>query len=133
MTMFSSRNWREYPSRYRLEASRFVKSGKTYYPKRLVDPETGDAAQETVNLPMEGKIITYTIIRIAPSQWGDLAPYGLAIVELADGTRIMAQLTDCPVEDVKIGMEVRLEFRRIQSEGHAGVISYGHKAVPKWY
>jgi len=41
----------------------------------------------------------------------------------------MAQLTDCNIDEVKIGMEVRLEFRRIQSEGHAGVISYGHKAV----
>jgi uncharacterized protein len=133
MTMFSSRNWREYPSRYRLEASRFTKSGKTYYPKRLVDPETGDTEQETVILPFEGKVVTYTIIRIAPSQWGDLAPYPLAIVELTDGTRIMAQMTDCNVDDVRIGMEVRLEFRRIQSEGHAGVISYGHKAVPKWY
>jgi len=73
MTMFSSRNWREYPSRYRLEATRFTKSGKTYYPKRLVDPETGDTEQETVVLPFEGTVLTYTIIRIAPSQWGDLA------------------------------------------------------------
>ena len=42
MTMFSSRNWREYPQRYRLEASKFKKSGKTYYPPRQVDPETGE-------------------------------------------------------------------------------------------
>ena len=133
MSMFSSRNWREYPGRYRLEATKFLKSGKTYYPKRIIDPETRDAAQETVNLPMEGTIVTYTIIRIAPSQWGDLAPYALAIAELTDGTRMMAQVTDCNIDEVEIGMKVRLEFRRIQSEGHHGVISYGHKFVPKWY
>jgi uncharacterized OB-fold protein len=28
------------------------------------------------------------------------------------------------------GMPVRLEFRRIQEDGEAGVIAYGHKAVP---
>lgn len=133
MTMFSSRNWREYPQRYRLEASKFKKSGKTYFPPRDVDPETGDTAQEKVKLPDTGKIITYTVIRVAPSQWGDMSPYGLAIVELTDGTRLMAQMTDCDVDAIKIGQEVRIEFRRIQTEGHDGVLSYGYKFVPKWY
>ncbi len=133
MTMFSSRNWREYPQRYRLEAVKFKKSGKTYYPPRLVDPETGDTECEKVVLPDTGKIITYTVIRTAPAQWKDMAPYALAIAELTDGTRIMAQMTDVDVEKVHIGMEVRLEFRRIQNEGDAGVLSYGHKFVPKWY
>ena len=133
MTMFSSRNWREYAHRYRLEASKFTKSGKTYYPKRSVDPETGDTEQETVNLPMEGKIVTFTVIRVAPYQWSDEAPYAIGIAELTDGTRMMAQITDCNVDEVKIGMEVRLEFRRVQTEGHHGVLSYGHKFVPKWY
>jgi uncharacterized OB-fold protein len=133
MTMFSSRNWREYPHRYRLEASKFKKSGKTYFPKRAVDPETGDSEQKIVKLPDEGKIVTYTVIRIAPSHWTDIAPYALAIAELTDGTRLMAQVTDCDVNEVKIGMDVRIEFRRIQDEGHHGVLSYGYKFVPKWY
>jgi len=133
MTMFSSRNWREYPQRYRLEASKFKKSGKAYLPPRSVDPKTGDTEFETVRLPDTGKIVTYTIIRTAPSQWGDEAPYAVAITELVDGTRLMGQVTDCDVEAVKIGMEVRIEFRRVQSEGHHGVLSYGYKFVPKWY
>ncbi len=133
MTMFSARNWREYPQRYRLEAVRFKKSGKTYYPPRKVDPETGDTEFEKVILPDTGKVLTYTVIRTAPPMWKDLAPYALAIVELTDGTRIMVQMTDCDVDKVHIGMEVRLEFRKIQNEGDAGVLSYGHKAVPKWY
>ncbi|MBD3258204.1 transcriptional regulator [candidate division GN15 bacterium] len=131
--MFSSRNWREYPQRYRREAVKFKKSGKTYYPPRQVDPTNGDRDFEKVVLPETGKVITYTVIRVAPKQWGDLSPYALAIVELTDGTRLMAQMTDVDVEEVKIGMEVRMEFRRVQTEGHAGVLSYAHKAVPKWY
>jgi hypothetical protein len=131
--MFSSRNWREYPQRYRLEASKFKKSGNTYFPPRAIDPETGDTEQEMVVLPDTGKIVTYTVIRVAPSQWGDMSPYAIAIAELTDGTKVMAQMTDVDVEEVKIGMEVRVEFRRIQTEGHAGVLSYGYKFVPKWY
>lgn len=133
MAMFSSRNWREYPQRYRLEATKFKKSGKTYFPPRTIDPINGDTQCEKVNLPDTGKIVTYTVIRVAPGQWGDQSPYALAIVELTDGTRLTAQVTDCDVETVKIGMEVRIEFRRIQTEDHHGVLSYGYKFVPKWY
>jgi uncharacterized OB-fold protein len=133
MSMFSSRNWREYAQRYRLEAFKFGKSGKTYYPPRKIDPETGDTEGTKVVLPDTGRILTYTVIRTASGQFKDLAPYALGIAELTDGTRIMAQFTDCDVDKIKIGMEVRMEFRRIQTEGDAGVISYGHKFVPKWY
>jgi hypothetical protein len=133
MSMFSSRNWREYPQRYRLEAVRFKKSGKTYFPPRKIDPETGDTECAKVLLPDSGKVVTYTIIRTASAQFKDLAPYALGIAELADGTRVMAQFTDCDVDKIRIGMDVRLEFRRIQSDSDAGVISYGYKFVPKWY
>jgi len=133
MTMFSSRNWREYPQRYRMEAAKFKKSGKTYFPPRSIDPETGDTEYEIVRLPDLGKVLTYTVIRVAPGQWGDKSPYALAIVEMADGTRVFGQMTDVDVETVEIGMEVRVEFRRIQTEDHHGVLSYGYKFVPKWW
>ncbi len=133
MSMFSSRSWREYPQRYRREAAKFAKSGKTYYPPRSIDPTTGETKSEKVVLPDEGKIVTYTVIRIPPGMWNEMGPYGLALVELTDGTKVMAQVTDCDVNEVKIGMEVRLEFRRLQTQGDEGVLSYAHKAVPKWY
>ena len=133
MAMFSSRSWREYPQRYRMEATKFKKSGKTYFPPRKVDPETGDTEFETVRLPDTGKLITYTVIRVAPSMWGDEGPYAIGVAELTGGTKVMAQVVDCNVDEVKIGMEVRVEFRRIQTEGDAGVLSYGYKFVPKWF
>ena len=133
MSMFSARNWREYPQRYRMEAVRFKKSGKTYFPPRQVDPTNGDTEFEKVVLPETGKVMTYTIIRVAPAMWGDMSPYAIAVVEMTDGTRVMGQMTDVDVEEVKIGMEVRAEFRRVQTEGSHGVLSYGYKFVPKWY
>ncbi len=133
MTMFSSRNWREYPQRYRMEAVKFKKSGKTYFPPRQVDPTNGDTEFEKVVLPETGKVATYTVIRVAPAQWGDMSPYAIAVVEMTDGTKVMGQMTDVDVEEVKIGMDVRVEFRRVQTEGSHGVLSYGYKFVPKWY
>jgi len=131
--MFSSRAWREYPHRYRLEAGKCKKCGKIYFPKRLICAECGSREFDLEILPDTGKIVTYTVIRVAPSQFTDEAPYAVAIAELTNGAKLTAQLVDIEPEKIKVGMEVRIEFRRIQTDSHHGVLSYGYKFVPKWY
>jgi hypothetical protein len=83
-----------------------------------------------VNLPETGKLVTYTIIHVAPSRFVDQAPYAVGIVEFEGGTRAMMQVVDIPEDKIKIGMPVRIEFRKLYSDGEAGVICYGYKAVP---
>jgi uncharacterized OB-fold protein len=129
--MFSpARAWREFPQRYRLEAAKCKKTGRIYYPPRTVCPEEGCNDFETVTLPRDGKVVTFTIVRVPPAGFTDQSPLPIALVELENGVRMMVQIADVadPAE-VKIGMPVRLEFRRISSDGEAGVIYYGHKAV----
>ena len=72
---------------------------------------------------------TFTVIRTAPLGFTALAPYVLAVVELAKGVRVTMQIADCGPDDVKIGDKVKVEFRKISQVGHAGVICYGYKAV----
>ena len=127
--MPSARYTREIPQRYRLEAAKCSSCGKIYYPPRRVCP-CGGREFETVELPNTGKVVTYTIIRVGPSDFVDEVPYGLGIVELDGGVRLMAQIVDVPLDDIKTGMPVTLEFRKIYQEGEAGIICYGHKAVP---
>ncbi len=131
--MFSARDWREYPRRYRLEAGKCKKCGKIVFPTRLVCPKCGAREFETEILPDTGKVLTYTVIRVAPSQFTDQAPYAVVITELTNGVKLMAQLVDCDVDNIKVGMEVRIEFRRVQTDDHHGILSYGYKFVPKWY
>jgi hypothetical protein len=78
----------------------------------------------------EGTVLTWTVIHVGPSSHKHEVPYALAVVELADGPRVTCQVVDVDLAAVKTGMPVRLEFRRIQEDGEAGVIAYGHKAVP---
>ncbi len=127
--MPSARYTREIPQRYRLEAGKCSSCGKIYYPPRLVCT-CGGREFETVTLPDTGKVATYTVIRVAPSDFTDEVPYALAIVEVEGGVRLMVQLVDVPLENIQTGMPVRLEFRKIYQEGEAGIICYGHKAVP---
>jgi len=54
-----------------------------------------------------GEIYTFTVIRQygAPPFSNEL-PYVVAMIELDCGVRLMANVTDCDVDDVRIGMRV---------------------------
>jgi uncharacterized OB-fold protein len=122
--------WREYPQKYRLEAAECTTCGKVNYPPRVICPECRGRSFNTVNLPRDGKILTYTVVRVPPAGFTDQSPLPIALVELTNGVRLMAQVGDiADPSELSIGMPVRLEFRRISSDGEAGVIFYGHKAV----
>lgn len=59
-----------------------------------------------------GEIHSYTINHQA---WdGDPAPYAIVLVELAEqkGLRLTSNLVGTPVEDVRIGMPVRVQFEQ---------------------
>ncbi len=129
--MFSpARAWREYPQRYRLEAAKCTKCGKILYPPRLICPECGAREFVPEVLPRDGKIVTFTIVRVPPAGFTEQTPLPIAIVELSNGVRLMVQIGDIEdPESIEIGMPVRLEFRRISWDGEAGLIFYGHKAV----
>jgi uncharacterized OB-fold protein len=131
--MFPSRIWREMPQRYRLEAAKCKKCGKRYYPPRLVCAECGGRDFENYVLPEEAALQTFTVIRVAASQFSDQSPYAIGIVRFDDGLQMMGQIADCEIDKLEIGMKVRLEFRKIQSHDSHGVLSYSYKFIPKWY
>ncbi len=127
--MSVAKYWREVPQRYRFEAKKCKKCSSILFPPRLVCPECGGRAFEDYILKDTGKILTFTTIEVAPPQFSDQVPYTIGVVELDDGARITAQIADGEPEKIKIGSKVKLEFRKIQDDGKAGIIMYGYKAV----
>jgi uncharacterized OB-fold protein len=126
----SARYWREIPQRYRYEASKCKGCGKVWFPPRLICAECGKREFEDVTLSDKGRVQTFTVIRVGPSDFCDEVPYAIGIIELDDGVSIQCQIADCPLEDLKTGMPVKIEFRKVKQEGEAGIICYGFKAVP---
>lgn len=127
--MFAARYAREIPQRYRLEGAQCRKCQKVHFPPRRVCPGCGGREFAMKALPGEGTIDTFTVIRTAPAAFADQVPYALAIVNLG-GTRVTMQVADCEIDKLAIGQKVRVEFRKIQADGEAGLNCYGHKAVP---
>ncbi len=128
MKVRSPRYHRETPRRYRFEAEK-TESGQIHFPPRKYY-RNGESA-EPVRLSNSGKVITYTVIHTAPAEHSDLTPYAIAIVELDDGARITTQIADVDTSKVTIGMRVKVEFRRIRTEGDEGLLCYGYKVVPE--
>jgi hypothetical protein len=127
--MISPRYHREIPQRYRLEAGKCNKCGFISFPPRLICPRCKSKSFETINLNGEGKILTYTIIRVGPDKFSKETPYAVAIIELNEGVKLTAQVTDCDLDKIEIGAKVKLVFRKIQDEGKWGLHCYGYKAV----
>ena len=125
-----ARSWRNYAQLYRLEAGRCKKCGRVHYPPRLICPECQGRVFETVRMKPTGKVVTHTIIRTPSHEFSGEAPFAVGIVEMDDGPRLTLQIVDVDFDELRIGLPVRLEFRRLFAEGEAGVIHYGHKAVP---
>jgi len=128
--MPSPRYWREIPARYRLEAARCRGCGKVAFPPRRACSACRGREWEKTNLSWKGKVITSTVVQVAPTEFQMEAPYAVAVLETPEGARLMAQVVDCDPSTVGPGMEVALVFRRLRKEGHGGILCYGFKAVP---
>ena len=46
----------------------------------------------------------------------DRVPYVAAIVDLAEGPRMMTNVVDCPFDQLQVGMALRVTFQPISDE-----------------
>lgn len=124
------RFWREIPQRYNLIGNQCGACNRIYFPPRESCPYCRRKSMDkmkNVKLSGKGKIVTYSIIHVAPEQFEGQAPYPIAVIKLDEGPRITAQIVDCDIDDVKIGVRVQSTFRKIQEDGYIGAIYYGYK------
>ncbi len=66
----------------------------------------------------KGTIYSFSITRKGGGVWAEVSPYVIAYVELEEGPRVLTNIVGCPVDQVKIGMSVRVVFDKTE-EGPA--------------
>ena len=88
----------------RLSVPRCVACGQYHFYPRPFCPHCWSEDLTWVDVSGDATIYSYTVIRGS-------SPYVLAVVELAEGPRMMTHIVDCPVDGVQIGMRVRVAFR----------------------
>jgi uncharacterized OB-fold protein len=114
-----------------LEAARCKKCDKTFFPPRRVCSNCNGREFDSFAMKRTGTVLTHTVIRTPAPEYSGEAPFAVGIVQMDDGPRLTTQIVDVDLNDIKIGMSVKLEFRRNFEEGEAGILQYGHKAVPR--
>jgi uncharacterized OB-fold protein len=113
---------------YRLEGRRCKSCGALHFPPR---EDCGSCRGREMELHrFSGRGLVYSFAEVAQAPQGFSGPYMVALVDLEEGVRVTAQLTDVDPEDVEIGMAVEMVTRRLQEKGPQGYIVYGYKFRP---
>ena len=94
----------------KLMGVRCAKCEKITVPPRAICAHCGNTNLGWIELPSRGRLVTYTVIHVAPPQFEALAPYAIGIVELAEGARLPGMVKNVNLESLKIGMELQTDF-----------------------
>ncbi len=128
----------EIPRHWRLKKQRYALVGEVcphcqakIFPPRDVCPECGGEAKNEYQFSGKGEVYSFTVLHDAPAGFEDNIPYTVALVKLAEGPMVTAQLTDLGEGPVQIGMPVEMVTRRIRADGdEKGMLVYGYKFRP---
>jgi uncharacterized protein len=98
-------------SQNKLMGSKCRKCGKLHLPPRPLCDDCYGQDFEWIELSGKGKLLTYTIIHIAPLQFQALVPYSVGIIELENGLKLPGMISDISENQLKVGMELTIDFR----------------------
>ncbi len=119
--------WRLNRPRYRLIGTKCSTCNEVFFPPRPLCPNCRSKGKtEPFQLKGNGTVISWTIIRVAPGGFEDQVPYAVAMIELDEGTKIAGQIVNT-IDGIEIGAKVKAVFRRMYTDGSAGLIHYGLK------
>ncbi len=113
---------------YRLEGRRCAACDRVHFPPRDRCEACGGADLEPYRLSGRGTVYAHSEVTLAPR--GFAAPYVVAMIELEEGMKVTAQLTDVEAPEVHVGMPVEMVTRRLQEKGERGYLVYGYKFRP---
>ena len=102
---------------------------KEFIPKEM-EIITSAEAPLPIEFSGKGKVFSYTIIYAAPKMFEHYTPAIVALVQLDEGPKVLSQIVDCELNELKIGMEVEACFRKLFEQDRGGIISYGFKFRP---
>lgn len=89
--------------------------GARWLPASVVCPRCWGEALRWTPAAGEGTIVTYAVYRRAYHEaFRPRLPYVVAVVELAEGPRLVSTIVGVPPEEVRIGLAVRVEFEPIE-------------------
>lgn len=107
----------EAAKRHELVVQRCVECGSLRFPAREVCSRCLSRRAEWQRVSGRGTIFSLAIMHQANHPaFAAQVPYAVVVVELAEGARMLSNVVDCPVGDVRIGMPVEVTFEDVSPE-----------------
>lgn len=101
------KHWRDALAEGRFLLQRDPDNGEYHFPPRLASP--GGGLLEWVEAAGLGTVYSTTTVRVRPPA----EPYNVALIDLAEGARLMSRVEGIPAQDVTIGMPVKARIDEI--------------------
>jgi uncharacterized OB-fold protein len=92
----------------KLMAGRCKKCGEIHFPPRQLCDECLSNEFEWIPIPTLGKLLTYTIIHIAPAQFQSMTPYAIGIIGLDNGLKIPGMIKKASIDKIEITMPLSI-------------------------
>jgi uncharacterized OB-fold protein len=97
----------------KLMLQRSRRTGEVFFYPRVLTPGEGSAEWEWIEASGAGEVYATTVVRQRPEKGGS---YNVALIDLAEGCRMMGRVEGVAPEDVKIGMRVTARIAEIDGE-----------------
>lgn len=112
-----SRPYWEGAKRHELLLQKCQECGHYRYPPGETCPSCLSDKLEWVKVSGRGSVYTWTVFHQAyhPAYKDDI-PYAVVVVELEEGPRMITNLVNCRIEDIKVGMPVEVAFDDVTEE-----------------
>src|SRR5215469_2726099 len=95
-----------------LRIQRCMDCGEAYFYPRPVCPQCGSADVEWFTASGAATLYSYVIHHRPAPGFEDDAPYAIAVVQLAEGPRMMTNLTGVRPDDLVLDMPLRVTFEQ---------------------
>ena len=100
-----------------LRVKRCGDCSRYHWPPRLGCPYCGSGKLAWVAVGPRGEVFSWTVVHRSQTPGFETeTPYAVVLVELEDGGRMIANVIDCPLERLRIGMPVEAAFEKRSDE-----------------
>jgi len=91
-------------------AAKCTECGTVLLPPKPMCTKCLSTNLQWIELEGAGKLLSYTVIYIAPEQFQSITPYTVGIVELQNGLRLPGMIRGVDPKEIRVGMDLKIDF-----------------------
>ena len=103
--------------RHELVVQRCRACGTPRFPARDQCSKCLSRESEWLRASGRGEVFSFAVMhQVYHPGFADEVPYAVVVIELEEGARLVSNLVDCPVRDIRIGMPVEVVFEAASAQ-----------------